>query len=53
MLYKVRITCTICTLYVGVSPKNYGDEFITDFAVKILGGMAGLDMEVPMFNWLD
>lgn len=37
----------------GVSPKNSGDEFITDFAVKILGGMAGLDMEVPMFNWLD
>ena len=37
----------------GVSLKNSGDEFITDFAVKILGGMAGLDMEVPMFNWLD
>lgn len=37
----------------GVSQKNSGDEFITDFAVKILGGMGGLDMEVPMFNWLD
>ena len=37
----------------GVSLKNSGDEFITDFAVKILGGMAGLDMEVTMFNWLD
>lgn len=37
----------------GVSPKNSGDEFIKDFAVKILGGMGGLDMDVPMFNWLD
>ena len=37
----------------GVSLKNSGDEFITDFAVKILGGMGGLDMEVPMFNYLD
>ena len=36
-----------------VSPKNSGDEFIKYFAVKILGGMGCLDMEVPMFNWLD
>lgn len=37
----------------GVSPKNSGDEFLTEFAVKILGGMGDLNMEVPMFNWLD
>ena len=37
----------------GVSLKNSGDDFLNEFAVKILGGMAGLDMEVPMFNYLD
>lgn len=37
----------------GVSLKNSGDDFVNEFAVKILGGMGDLNMEVPMFNWLE
>lgn len=46
-MYKVYRKCTLYILFIIY------DEFITDFAVKILGGMGGLDMEVPMFNYID